>query len=64
MLLLSFLCSLDIPYSTYFDCPCCKDLPAEERVLITDCKEMGMKKLHARGYSPPVADNLEVAEAL
>ena len=64
MMLISFLCSLDIPYTSYFDCPCCKDLPPEKRVFITDCKEMGMKKLHARGYKPPVAEDLEVDEAL
>ena len=63
-MLTSFLASLDVPYSEYFDCPCCAQLPHEQRVFITDCKEMGVKKLYARDYAPPVVEDLVVDEAL
>lgn len=52
--MLSFIRMLDLDYAVLFSCPICKDLPHDQLCLIMDGKCMGMQKVYALPYNPPV----------
>jgi len=61
VMLLNFLNCLEVPYEQLFCCPICQDTP---EVVICDCKEMGIQRVHARPCDRPVDPELTAAEAV
>lgn len=53
---------LDVNYTDLFTCPVCCSLPHDQLVLIVDGKMMGIQKMFAETYHPPI-DLTTVAQA-
>jgi hypothetical protein len=58
--MMAYLGALDIDYEASFSCPICQKLPHSAQVVIVDGKAMGLPRVFAQAYTPPVDKDVSI----